>query len=98
MGAYGAGHVGRAQQHLWSYQFVVVAAAWEDMGAEDRSVNDVHQMQMVARLKVMFYPPPKILQVSLTLLGCCHCKEESVLVAVPGVPMAQWLKSHSAWC
>lgn len=52
MGAYGAGEVGRAQQHLWSHQFVVAAAAWEDVGAEDRAVADV--LQMVAKLKRIF--------------------------------------------
>lgn len=43
--------MGRAQQHLWSHQFVVAAAAREDVGAEDRSATDV--LEMVARLKVM---------------------------------------------
>lgn len=52
LGAYGAGEVGRAQQHLWSHQFVVAAAAWEDVGAEDRAVADV--LQMVAKLKRIF--------------------------------------------
>lgn len=52
LGAYGVGQEGRAQQHLWSHQFVVVAAVWEDVGAEVRSVTNV--LQMVARLEVMF--------------------------------------------
>lgn len=41
-------------QHLWSHQFVVAAGAWEDVGAEDRSVADWCPLQMAARLKAIF--------------------------------------------